>query len=921
MSAPSYLRVYNGITVVPDSTITPSALGDLRYNPSTNKLELWNGALDSIVTETLAATLTNKILSGNIAATLTSGTGTFVFNTTGTLTAPSTTDTLVGRATTDTLTNKTLDTATNTITNLTNTNLSGSAGITGANLAANTVANSNLSQMPTLTLKGNNTGGTATPLDLTVSQVQTMIGSSGTNTGDVTLTAVGTSPNANAASLAGQVLNLQPADGTNPGVVSVTTQTLAGAKTFSTSVQTPSAILTGSGGNVTLAAATAATTSYTVHLPATQATSNGQVLANDAAGNLSWATPKSGTKNYLTAYTASLSSGVANTGNGDFETGTTTGFTLGTIGTLTNGIPTGTPTFGSGASGNLTLGVVSSGQLANLFSLSYISSAATTAGNMVASNAFFIDAEDQAKVLTFKFAYKVQSGATNTNFSGTAGNSFGIAAFDVTNSSWLPVAGNFAMTQTSGVGIATGTFQTNFTTASIRFIIYNASVTTGAVTMYFDDIFVGPQTAPIGPVITDWTSYTPTGGFTTNTTYTGKWRQVGDSLQVFATMSFAGAPNAATPSLLLPTGLTIDTTKLTSSSGFNDSLGLAGGICHGASVNLFVKYNTTTSVTFGYINSLVAGNTSLSASAPAAWQSGDELTCEFQVPIAGWSSNVQRSNDTDTRVILATATSTANITTTIGGVVIFPTLLNDTSGSYNAATGQYTCSVAGYYDVYLAGIVNAGAIINLALYRNGVFYNKFGYSNSTGVISSSAINIQCSGNDVLTIVADSTGGLAFSSGTFRPMVTFKRLSGPSVIAATESVNMRYLDTSGASISTSPTTYNYTTKSYDSHNAYSGGTYTIPVSGKYAIKAAIETAGVALNTSGQAALISIYKNGTVVSTARCNGTGATNNHQPIVTDTVSCLAGDLITIRPASSVATTANTGVDQNWIAIERIGN
>jgi hypothetical protein len=42
---------------------------------------------------------------------------------------------------------------------------------------------------------------------------------SGTNSGNVTLAAVGAVPNANGASLTGQVLNLQPFDGTNPGVV------------------------------------------------------------------------------------------------------------------------------------------------------------------------------------------------------------------------------------------------------------------------------------------------------------------------------------------------------------------------------------------------------------------------------------------------------------------------------------------------------------------------------------------------------------------------------------------------------------------------------------------------------------------------------------------------------------------------------
>ena len=110
--------------------------------------------IDSTVATLLGTqTLTNKTLTSPSLTTPTIGSAGAIFSgTTGTttvvasaaagsttLTLPAATDTLVGKATTDTLTNKTIAASSNTITGLTNTNLSGSAGITNANLANSSV--------------------------------------------------------------------------------------------------------------------------------------------------------------------------------------------------------------------------------------------------------------------------------------------------------------------------------------------------------------------------------------------------------------------------------------------------------------------------------------------------------------------------------------------------------------------------------------------------------------------------------------------------------------------------------------------------------------------------------------------------------------------------------------------------------------
>lgn len=103
---------------------------------------------------------------------------------------------------------------------------------------------------------------------------------SGTNTGDVTLTAVGSSPNANGASLSGQALTLQPADGTNPGLLTSIAQTIGGVKTFNSapnfnSLTASQALVLDGSKNVT-------------SLTYTPSNSNSTLASRDSAGNSSF---------------------------------------------------------------------------------------------------------------------------------------------------------------------------------------------------------------------------------------------------------------------------------------------------------------------------------------------------------------------------------------------------------------------------------------------------------------------------------------------------------------------------------------------------------------------------------------------------------------------------------------------------------
>ena len=147
------------------------------------------------------------------------------------------------------------------------------------------------------------------------------------------------------------------------------------------------------------------------------------------------------------------------------------------------------------------------------------------------------------------------------------------------------------------------------------------------------------QSSPIGS--NPWTAYTPTGSWVTNVTYTGFWRRVGDSAEIVTKVLCSGAPTNASLNMTLPSGFTIDTAKLTTTSaGFADILGEA--VCVDSGVNLypgFVVYNSTTTV-LGYVfktDGTYAFAANFSSTVPFTFGSADYVQFKFTVPIVGWS--------------------------------------------------------------------------------------------------------------------------------------------------------------------------------------------------------------------------------------------------------------------------------------------
>ncbi|MEZ0208746.1 MAG: hypothetical protein ACAH17_01035, partial [Candidatus Paceibacterota bacterium] len=138
-----------------------------------------------------------------------------------------------------------------------------------------------------------------------------------------------------------------------------------------------------------------------------------------------------------------------------------------------------------------------------------------------ASYAFTIDSADQAKVLNISFDWAVASGTYSGGSSSTDSDLI-VYIYDVTNSRLIepaPIKLDGAVVGTNYKYVSS--FQSSSNSTSYRLIVHCATTSASAYTVKFDNVAVGPSVVTTGAFISDWQSFTPTGAWSTNTTYTG----------------------------------------------------------------------------------------------------------------------------------------------------------------------------------------------------------------------------------------------------------------------------------------------------------------------------------------------------------------------------------------------------------------
>jgi hypothetical protein len=225
-------------------------------------------------------------------------------------------------------------------------------------------------------------------------------------------------------------------------------------------------------------------------------------------------------------------------------------------------------------------------------------------------------------------------------------------------------------------------------------------------------------------------------------------------------------------------------------------------------------------------------------------------------PITGWSSNTIASNDTDTRVVAASAFGSGSIAVTSGAAIPLTNVNYDTHGALTLASGRFTAPVSGIYCVALnawSRTVSGGN--SVVLYRNNAIWSTMFAFTAAGASSSGSIALVLNAGDFIDLRCD---GNITLNGAFN--VSVFRLSGPAVVQATESIIEIRENRASSTINTTTTVIPYATLIKSTHGGWDSvnNRWVAPISGTYSVMFLYQH--IALSPNTRPAEIAITKNG-------------------------------------------------------------
>lgn len=615
------------------------------------------------------------------------------------------------------------------------------------------------------------------------------------------------------------------------------------------------------------------------------------------------------------------------------------------------------PVDGTGGSPNVTWTRSTSSPLRGIANFEFAKDAANRQGQGVSYD-FTIDSADQARVLQISFDYQIASGTYSGGSSSTDSDLIAYiyrttATGRLIEPSVIKLDGGVA-----GVNYSyRGEFQADSDATGYRLILHVATTSASAYTLKFDNFVVGPSQNVNGAIISPWTSFTPTGSWVANTTYTGMWRRVGDSMEIQYNLALAGAPTSATLTVDLPSGYTIDTAKMLT-VGNRPPLGQIRFNSAGTSYSGLIFYNTTTSFIAQYTVTNTGSNpqpssivASITQAAPATFANGDFVSIQtVRIPISGWGATATLGQDADTRVVAAQyqingSNATASMTTGTTVTVDFNVKNFDTHNAVTTgANWVFRAPIAGVYSVsafvqlnnVTATTVNAGT--SLVVRKNGtnvaaLSANRFHQTGAaTTIVNSGSALVSCNAGDTIDIRATQASGNTTSVSTGGSgtdcMVHIERASGPSQIAASEIVAAHYTSAT-TSVTTTQVDIIMPTKVYDTHGAYnpSTGVFTCPTAGKYRYTVAAQSSSSVSGTANAETRIRTQKNGAEsrrVSTFKYQASVSLTPIYSVGSVTYDCVAGDTlkaqITLGASGIGAHSLDGSSEFCFVTIEKIG-